>query len=191
MPVRIPLAVLVLALGLTAGLVALATVSRPASGPAHRPGHGPGHGPTGVPASAGASSESARPRGPLALLHDWDTRRAAAWAAGDTAALARLYTDRSSAGVADVALLGRYTARGLVVRGMRMQVLRARVLTVRPRLVEIEVTDRLASAVAVRVGDAAAARRLPADAATTRVLALRRVGDAWLVARVSAGLAGR
>ena len=50
----------------------------------------------------------------------------------------------------------------------------------------LEVTDRLVAAVAARADDpVASARRLPADAATTRTLVLRQVGDRWLMARVS------
>jgi hypothetical protein len=89
-----------------------------------------------------------------------------------------------------VALLRRYTERGLVVQGLGMQVLRARVLVSRPRRLELEVTDRLAGAVAARAGDPQSARRLPAGAASTRVLVLRRPADRWVMVRVSA-LPGR
>jgi hypothetical protein len=178
MAVRIPRALLVLTAGLTVGLVGLATfartpnVARPTPDPAPALAPGP---------------PVVRSDGVLDVLHDWDVRRAAAWASGDAVALASLYTGSSRAGAADVALLRRYTARGLVVRGMRMQVLRARVLTHRPRLLVLEVTDRLAAAVAVRVTDAATARRLPGDAASTRVLVLRRPRSGpWVMARVSA-----
>jgi hypothetical protein len=171
MVVRIYRALLVLALGVTVGLVAVTTVRQE---PHPR---------------AGVSTTDrgpARPDDALAVLHAWDVRRAEAWATGDPGALGRLYTERSRAGAADVALLRRYAARGLVVRDLRMQVLRTRVLVARPRLLELEVTDRLAGATAVRVGDPGAARRLPADAASTRVLVLRRPADRWVLARVSA-----
>jgi hypothetical protein len=88
-----------------------------------------------------------------------------------------------------VALLHEYAARGLVVRDLRMQLLSVRVLVDRPRQLALAVTDRLAGATAVRATDPVASRRLPADTATTRVLRLRRVGDRWLMARVSS--AGR
>ena len=186
MPVRLPLAVLVLALGTTCGLVAVSV----SSGPGHR---------RSVPASApswGSASTPVDRPGALAVLHAWDRRRAAAWAAGDESALAALYTAGAPAGQADRALLRRYTSRGLLVREMRMQVLRARVLALRPRLLELEVTDRLAGGTVIRSGAPAAARRLPVDAATTHVLTLRRIGGAWLMARVStdtvsAAVAGR
>ena len=177
MPVRIPLVLLVLAMGLTLGLVGVATVS-------DRPGE---------VRAPGRPAETARPateHAALAVLHAWDRRRGDAWAAGDAAALARLYTERSAAGAADVALLRRYAARGLVVRDLRMQLLRARVLVVRPRLLQLEVTDRLAGGRAARRSEPGTARTLPADAASTTVLTLRRIGDRWLMARVSA-LPGR
>jgi len=119
------------------------------------------------------------------VLHDWDRRRAAAWAAGDVAALQALYLPSSSAASADVALLRRYLSHGVRVRGMRMQVLRARVVASTPSVVEVEVTDRLAAGVAVRVDDPRVARRLPADGASTHMVRLRRVRGRWLVARVS------
>lgn len=172
MVVRVPRALLVLASGLTLGLVALMTLSRPA-GPA-------------VVVDPCSRHETAGRDGALAVLHDWDVRRAAAWAAGDPGALRRLYTSRSAAGESDVALLRRYVARGLVVRDLSMQVLRARVLVSRPRRLELEVTDRLAEAVAGRPGDVRLVRRLPESAASTHLVVLRRPAHTWLVARVSA-----
>lgn len=179
MAVRIPRALLVLTAGLTVGLVGVVML-------AHAPTSAPRPAQPVAPAPVQASVGS---DGVLAVLHDWDVRRAAAWAAGDPDALARLYAPRSRAGAADVALMRRYVARGLVVRGMRMQVLRVRVITARPRLLQLQVTDRLAAALAVGVGDPTAARRLPADAASTHLLVLRRSGPgrgSWLMARVSA-----
>ena len=180
MPVRVRPALLVLAVGLTVGLVASLAWARPEpAAVAGRPS-----------AAAEPVAAAAREGRAVAVLHDWDVRRAAAWAAGDADRLAALYTAGSSAGAADVALLRRYAARGLVVRGLRMQLLRTRVLVQRPRLLELEVTDRLARAVAALPSDPGRVRRLPVDTATTRVLVLRRVGDEWLVARVS-GVRGR
>lgn len=185
MPVRARVVAVVLVLGLAVGLAASVVVAE-ATGPRSSAG------------VAGGRVAAVRPtdKAALAVLHAWDARRADAWAAGDPVALARLYTDRSAAGRADIALLQRYAARGLVVRDLRIQVLRARVLTSRPGRVALEVTDRLSSAVAVRAGDGHASRRLPVDSATTRLLVLRRVDGRWLMARVSAvppsgGAAGR
>lgn len=172
MSVRVPVAVRVLLVGVVIGVAAL-TVATWLGGPS-----------VPAPLGSGRSVVAVEPA-PLAVLHDWDARRAAAWSAGDTAALARLYTARSTAGRADVTLLHRYAARGLRVRGMRMQLLGARVLTVRPRVIVLEVVDRLDDAVVVRAGDPGVTRRLPVDAATTHRLELRRVDGLWRMADVS------
>jgi hypothetical protein len=173
-PVRLPVVALVLALGLTVGVVGLTLV------------------PSGSPAAPGRSvpSRSGVPvvdeRVAVAALHAWDERRAAAWAQGDRDALSRLYTRTSTAGRADARLLGLYAVRGLVVRHMRMQVLRLRVLVAQPSRIVLDVTDRLAGAVAVRVDDDRVRRALPADGPTSRRLVLRRDGEQWLMAGVSA-----
>jgi hypothetical protein len=172
MSARVPRAFVVLVLGLCVGLLPVAL----------------SHGQQRRAAVADRSAAVLPDRGALAVLAEWDARRATAWASGDLRALGRLYVDGSAAGAADVELLRRYVARGLVVRGLRMQVLRARVLTSRPRLLEVEVTDRVAAAVAARPGTRptrAGSRRLPSDAATTRRLVLRRVGGLWLMEQVS------
>jgi hypothetical protein len=117
----------------------------------------------------------------LAVLGAWDVRRAAAWAAGDEAALAALYTDGSAAGRRDRAMLGRYGARGLRVRGMRMQVLGGKVRSRTAGRIGLVVTDRLAHAVAVRRGTRVV---LPRDRATRRTIVLRRVAGEWRVAQV-------
>jgi hypothetical protein len=117
----------------------------------------------------------------LDVLHDWDRSRAQAWEAGDPAALRRLYVTGSSAGRADVRLLRRYVARGLVVRRMTVQVLAVRVLDAGVRRIRLVVTDRLAGGVAV-AGDHQV--RLPGDAVSSRRLVLRRVSVGWRMASV-------
>ncbi|QCW51094.1 hypothetical protein FE634_13015 [Nocardioides dongxiaopingii] len=102
-----------------------------------------------------------------------------AWTTGDTAALARLYTGRSVAGRRDVAMLEAWNARGRRVTEMSTQVLALEVVASgRGRLV-LEVTDRLARAVA-------GGTELPADRVSTRRLVLRPGGgDAgWRVSAV-------
>lgn len=134
--------------------------------------------PADVPVHASAH---AGPVGPLAVLHDWDARRSAAWAAGDVAALRGLYVPGSRAGTRDVGLLGRYVERGITVPGLRMQVFRVQVLVQRPRLLVLRVTERLATT-RVRVG--AEQVRLPRDGVQTRVVELRRGVGEWRVAEV-------
>ncbi len=117
----------------------------------------------------------------LEALGEWDDRRADAWARGDTAALARLYVRGSRAGAVDRRLLESYVARGLVVEGMRTQVLSAEVRVEEEQRWVIVVTDRLASAVAVGGG-----RRLPLprDRPSRHTVELVRQGGDWLVAEV-------
>lgn len=174
---RLPVAVRVLVAGLVLGVTALAVISLVAGSPA------PGRGST-PPAHDVAESA------PLTVLHEWDRHRSAAWAAGDTSALAGLYTARSTAGSSDVALLRRYVARGLRVRDMRMQLLGVRVLTRRPQVIALEVVDRLDDAVVVRAGDWRTSRRLPSDGATTHRLVLRLVEGRWRMARVTVVASG-
>jgi hypothetical protein len=183
MPVRLPLVAVVLVLGVTLGVVAVATLSAP---PREEAVAQPGARATGRSPSAQPSGQPSAQPSALAVLHEWDTRRAAAWAAGDASAVRALYTPGSSAGAADARLLRRYRARGLVVRDLHMQVLRARVLVAQTARLELEVTDRLAGATAVRTDDVATGRRLPADHPSTHELVLRRVDGTWLMASVSA-----
>jgi hypothetical protein len=170
----VPVAARVLVVGAAVGVVVLTGMSWLAD---------PSTPSAPLPPSAPATVDrTGQESGPLAVLHGWDTRRAAAWAAGDPRALAQLYTARSTAGAADVALLQRYVDRGLRVRRMRMQVLGARVLVLRPRAITLEVVDRLAAAT---VDTGVASRRLPSDSATTHRLELRLVGGRWRMDRVS------
>jgi len=137
--------------------------------------------PSATAEPAAATRAATREDFVLRVLRDWDGRRSGAWARGDTAALRRLYVAGSAAGARDVAMLRRWTARGLTVRGMRMQVLGLDVRHLaRARLV-VDVTDRLVGAEAVAHG-----RRvvLPRDAPTQRRLVLRREHGRWLVASV-------
>lgn len=133
------------------------------------------------PLVAARAAPSAAPQ-PVALLAAWDARRAAAWAAGDADALGRLYTPASAAGRADVAMLRRWSGRGLRVTDLRMQVLAVDVRAASPGRWELDVTDRLAGGVAVGAG-----RRttLPRDGWSTRRIVVQRVAGAWRVAAVS------
>ncbi|MBA2953174.1 hypothetical protein GON03_02545 [Nocardioides sp. MAH-18] len=106
-----------------------------------------------------------------AVLHDWDDRRAAAWAAVDAAALRSLYVPGSAAGRADVRLLRQWGARGSRVREMQMQLRCVAVLPARHGRLVLVVTDRVVGA--------------GADRPSTWRLALRRVGEEWRMAQVS------
>lgn len=115
-----------------------------------------------------------------AVLADWDADRAAAWAAGDLRRLRSLYTPGSVAGDRDVDMLQRWLDRGLVVEGLRTQVLSLHEVRRSADRWVLSVTDRVVDGVAR--GDTT--QRLPADAPTTRRVTLRLVGDRWLVSSV-------
>lgn len=118
----------------------------------------------------------------LGLLREWDHRRSLAWAEGDVAALADLYTDTSCTGRHDRAMLAAYAARGLRVTGLRTQVLTATLRTRAPTRVRLEVTDRVVGAHAVGRGKPIP---LPRDQPSSRMVSLRRVSGVWLVEEVT------
>ena len=112
------------------------------------------------------------------LLRGWDERRARAWASGDVEALRSLYTPGSVAGRVGRRMLREWLARGLRVRGLRMQLVAVRVReSARDRAVLL-VIDRLAGGVAVGRGVRVA---LPRDRLSRRTVTLRRVAGEWLV----------
>ena len=78
-------------------------------------------------------------------------------------------------------MLRAYVERGLVVEGMRMQVLRADVRRSDDRVLVVELTDRLAAATAVGGGHRVA---LPRDEPSTRTVRLERADGRWVVASV-------
>jgi hypothetical protein len=119
---------------------------------------------------------------PADLLHAWDDRRAAAWASGDASALRALYTPGSAAGRHDVAMLRAWTARGLRVDGLRMQLIEVDVRRRTPQRLVLAVTDRLAGGVAEPGGLA-----LPRDRASRHVVTMRWVEGEWLVSRARPG----
>lgn len=157
------------------------------AGPAPDPPATPAVSASASPAGAGGAGAGAWDATAEALeaLRAWDSRRGDAWAAGDLAALRGLYAAGSAAGRADVAMLRRWTERGLTVEGMSMQVLAVEVAEAGPRRLRLRVTDRLVGAVAVGDG---VRRELPRDRPTTRELVMIRAGpDAeWRVASVAA-----
>lgn len=105
------------------------------------------------------------------VLHDWDDRRAAAWAAGDAGVLRSLYAPESSAGRDDVRLLRRWTDHGARARGMQMQLRCVAVRAASHRRLVLVVADRL-----VGVG---------ADRPSTWLLVLTRDRGEWRMAQVS------
>lgn len=119
----------------------------------------------------------------LSALREWDDRRAHAWAAGDVAELRGLYVEGSRTGRSDTRMLRRYLERGLVVRGMRTQLLAVRVLHQGSVTMTLDVTDRVSGAQVVGEGIAVP---LPRDHASRRRVELQRVRGRWLVVEVRA-----
>jgi len=130
---------------------------------------------TQVPPSSGARA--------LAVLRGWDRRRAAAWEAGDPAALSALYLPRSRTGTRDVRDLRRWVGRGLRVVGLRQQVTSLRVVRRTPRRLVVVVTDRTVDGIAVGRGRRTA---VPTSAWTVHRVVLRRPGRRWRVAEARA-----
>ncbi|MDQ1103816.1 hypothetical protein QE405_001100 [Nocardioides zeae] len=150
-------------------------------------------------ASTGGATVGVRPAGPEAaaqtaaqaaartVVEGWDARRAAAYAAGDVAALGRLYPAGSALGEEDVGVLAAYVARGLTVHGLRFAVLDLTVEVAEPDRVVVVVTDRMTRA-EVRRGDGTPVALLPARGEAQRRLVLERRDGAWSL--VSSGPRG-
>jgi hypothetical protein len=118
------------------------------------------------------------------ILRAWDARRSRAWARGAPGLLRALYTSGSVAGRHDEGMLRAWTARGLVVRHLRTQLLSVRELARTRSSWTLLVTDRLAGGIAVGAG---VRRPLPRDQATTRTVLLERRDRVWRVAAVTQG----
>jgi hypothetical protein len=154
----------VLVLGLVTGLLATGLVELATRAPT-----------TGVrPVAAAAPA--------IDVLHEWDRRRAAAYADGDVRALARLYAPRSTAARADVAVLRAYLSRGLTVGSLTMQVFSVQVLTRRDGELTLRVVDRIAGG--TMIGRSRCAP-LPRDFPARHEIELHRAGGDWRVARVA------
>lgn len=136
-------------------------------------------GPVAVVAPTARDVGTARAVGSLVVLRDWDRARARAWEDGDVRSLRRLYAPGSLAGGRDVAMLQRWTGRGLRVRGMAMQVVAVALHRRTEHRLVLVVTDRLVAAVAVGGGREIA---LPRDGETTRRLSFRRLDGRWVLA---------
>ncbi len=120
-------------------------------------------------------------RAGLAVLHQWDERRARAWAEIDEQALRSLYLSGSAAARSDVRLLRSYTKQGLVVRRMVTQVFGVTILRQERNHLVLRVRDRVAGGV-VDAGDHEVA--LPSTRPVVRRLELRRVDGHWRLVTV-------
>jgi hypothetical protein len=124
------------------------------------------------------AAERSRQRA-LKVLHDWDARRSAAWAAGDPAGLRALYTPGSGSARTDVRRLRAWTDRGFVVTGLRTQVLAVEVLVDQPRRLDLRVRDRVAAGEATSEDRRV---RLPRDGVSTWQLSFVQRDGRWLLA---------
>jgi hypothetical protein len=119
----------------------------------------------------------------LGVLRRWDRQRADAWAAGDPAALGRLYVAGSLTGRRDVRDLEHWRKRGLRVAGLHQQVAALSLRRHGPGRLTVLVTDRTVDGVATggryRVG-------LPRSAWLTHRVTLRRVRGTWRVVEATA-----
>jgi hypothetical protein len=95
-----------------------------------------------------------------------------------------VYLPQSLARRDDERTLTDYLDRGLRVRGVRLGFVRLRVVTRRPRFVQLEVVDRLGTMTAVT--SRGMHLRLPRDQATRHCIILRRVERRWRIAAVRA-----
>jgi hypothetical protein len=78
-------------------------------------------------------------------------------------------------------MLRAWTSRGLLVRGLRTQLLAVQELRRTTTTWTLRVTDRLAGGTAVGTG---VRLPLPTDTASTRILHLRLVGGRWRLSSV-------
>lgn len=128
-----------------------------------------------------ASAAQPQLRGAVAVLREWDERRAAAWRRADPTALRALYVEGSSAARADVEQLARWQRSGWQVERLHTQVLGVRLLRAEEGRVVLRVRDRVSGGELVRGG---VRRVLPSSAPVTRRLTLVRPRDgSWVVAR--------
>jgi hypothetical protein len=118
----------------------------------------------------------------LEVLHEWDVRRARAWARDDLVALRALYVRGSGAGRADVRLLRAYRARGLVVRRLVTQVFAVRVLRSDRSALQVRVFDRVAGG---EVLDRGAVAPLRSSRPVTRTITFRLESGSWRVSTIS------
>ena len=146
-----------------------------------RPGAQESAAPPSPPGGGSASVEVARWR---TVLHALDAARARAFAGPDDGALDAVYQRGSVPWRADRSLLADYRDRSARVVGLRIAV------------DSIEVVDRTASSVVLRVTDRLTGGRLviadgtttalPTGAPTTRLITLLRTGPHWRIGRIAA-----
>jgi len=119
---------------------------------------------------------------PLAVLHQWDQQREAAYVAGDSAKLADLYATGSTAAAADLAILESYRERGLRVQQVAQQFFSVRVVRAGPTLIALRTIERFAGGLALGEGRCL---RIPGGFPAQRLITLTYDGARWRVESVS------
>lgn len=109
--------------------------------------------------------------------------RELAWRRGQPQLLRRIYVPAAPELKRDQAMLRRYTARGLSVRGAELLFGPVRVVDRAPRVVRLRTVDQLRAAVAVsRHGDRL---RLPLDRPTRHLITLCQTPEGWRITSVT------
>ncbi len=114
------------------------------------------------------------------VLGALDERRSAALEAGDAAALTDVYPSGSSLLASDRGLVEQYRARGLRLRGARLERLACSTVARGSSRYVVRVVDRLGTAQV----EGSAARTLPRDRPTRRTVTIVRTEAGWRVGQV-------
>lgn len=129
-----------------------------------------------------AVSGPAQERWPT-VLDGFDLIRSRAFEEGRADDLELVYPRGSLLLERDKALLASYVIRGVDIERMRMRLIDARVLSVKPRRVTMRVTDQLIQAW-IRLSDGTV-RDLPRDQPTRRTIELTLTPQGWRISAVS------
>ncbi len=119
---------------------------------------------------------------PLAVLHEWDRDREAAYLAADPTKLAALYVSGSSAAAADLAIMDTYRERGLRVQRISQQFFSVQVLAVQPARIKLRTVERFAGGLVLGEGRC---QQLAPTFPVRREVALVHDGNRWRVESVS------
>lgn len=136
----------------------------------------------GMPAQAAQPDPTPARADPLAVLHQWDRQREAAYVAGDSAKLADLYATGSTAAASDLAILESYRERGLRVQRMAQQFFSVKVVRAGPTLITLRTVERFAGGLAMGEGRCL---RIPGDFPQQRLITMTYDGSRWRVESVS------
>ena len=113
------------------------------------------------------------------VLGELDHARAAAFAAGDTSLLDRVYVRGSASAGVDAAAIRAYAKRGGRIAGAELTLLSCRVEDSSPRRVRLVVVDQLATAKVIWADGSS--RMLPRDLPTKHRITLVRTPDGWRI----------